>query len=527
MLLWVKVINKVFYLSITFSDGVPMSEVKTNSKPIVKYKFKSIAVAIALVVSGSVFAYAYYKTQIFPTSAAYGEDPDALNGLKDKPEKSLTAGDLTHFQYGPNSFTVEAGNLPWGLSKAFDEGDGFFERAFNVADKNSQHSYPRDRDGLGPLFNGDSCESCHFSDGRAAPPQKPGEALAGLLLRVSVPGKGMHGGPNPHPIYGGQLADKAIEGHKPEVEIDISYETIEGKFADGESYSLRKPIYTIVKANYGDMGKDAMISPRVGPHVAGLGLLDALADKTILENADPDDKDGDGISGKPNMVWDVAKQKMSVGKYGWKAETPTIRQQSADAAVNDMGVTNPQFTMQNCTDKQMDCQNAIHGTSGNENEMTVAQLEQVTTYLEFLSIPGRDYLDNPDVQRGEQLFVETNCNACHRTDMVTGTEHRRKRLQNQKISPYTDLLLHNMGEGLADHRPSFDADGYEWRTAPLWGIGMVKITNGHTNFMHDGRARSLSEAILWHGGEAEKAKQKYVAMSKQDRESLVKFLKSI
>ncbi len=501
-----------------------MSETESSKS---KLKKSTIMLSIALALSGAVFSYAYYKTQVYPTSSAYGVDPSALNELKDKPEKALTAGDLTHFKYSPDAFAMEAGNLPWGLSLAFDEGDGFFERAYLVTGNYSKGNDPADRDGLGPLFNGNSCESCHFSDGRAAPPQKPGEPLAGLLLRVSVPGKGMHGGPNPHPIYGGQLADKAIEGHKPEVDIDISYEIIEGQFADGENYSLRKPTYTIAKAHYGDMGDDAMISPRIGPHVAGLGLLDALTDDTILEKADPDDKDGDGISGKPNMVWDVENQKMSVGKYGWKAETPTIKQQTADAAVNDMGVTNPQFTMQNCTDAQLDCTNALHGTSGNEDEMTAAQLDNVTTYLEFLSIPGRDYLDNPDVQRGEQLFVESSCSACHRTDMVTGTEHRRKRLQNQKISPYTDLLLHNMGEGLADHRPSYDADGYEWRTAPLWGIGMVKITNGHTNFLHDGRARSLSEAILWHGGEAEKAKQQYVAMSKQDRESLVKFLKSI
>lgn len=504
-----------------------MSEIEKDSKSTSKIKIKSMILSLALVVSGSVFAYTYYKTQIFPTSAAYGEDPTALNDLKGKSDKALTAGDLTHFQYGPGSFAVEAGNLPWGLSKSFDDGDGFFEREFRVADKNSQHAYPRDRDGLGPLFNGSSCEACHFADGRAAPPQKEGEPLAGLLFRVSVPGKDIHGGPNPHPVYGGQLADKAIEGHNPEVDINISYEIIEGKYADGEVFSLRKPTYQITKVYYGEMGENAMISPRVGPHVAGLGLLDALTEQTILNNADPDDKDGDGISGKPNMVWDVENQKMSVGKYGWKAETPTIRQQSADAAVNDMGVTNPQFTMQNCTDKQKKCMGAIHGTSGNENEMTGAQLEDVTTYLEFLSIPGRDYLDNKDVQKGEQLFVESNCNACHRTDMVTGTEHRRKRLHNQKISPYTDLLLHNMGEGLADHRPSFDADGYEWRTAPLWGIGMVKITNGHTNFLHDGRARNLSEAILWHGGEAEKAKQEFVAMNKKDRESLIKFLKSI
>lgn len=485
---------------------------------------RAIVLSLALVGSGSALGYTYYKAKYFPTNAAYGEDPSALDYLKNKPSKALTAGDLTHFKFGPDAFAEEAPNLPWGISKEFDVGDGIFERSFRPAREDvNKFVYAIDRDGLGPLFNGASCESCHVSDGRAAPPQKKG----GMLFRVSIPGKGEHGGPKPHPVYGGQLADKAIEGYKPEVEIDIDYEIIVGNYADGESYTLRKPIYTIAKAHYGELGKDAMISPRVGPHVAGLGLLDALTDKTILEAADPDDKDGDGISGKPNMVWDVEMQKMSVGKYGWKAETPTIKQQTADAAVNDMGISNPQFKAQNCGELQTECLTAKHGTTGNQDEMTDEQLDIVTTYLEFLSIPGRDYLDNEDVQKGEKLFTEANCSACHRTDMVTGTEHRRTRLHNQKISPYTDLLLHDMGPGLADHRPSFDANGYEWRTAPLWGIGMVKVTNGHTNFLHDGRARNLAEAILWHGGEAEQSKQAFIMMAKTEREALIKFLKSI
>lgn len=342
-----------------------------------------------------------------------------------------------------------------------------------------------------------------------------------------MPGTDPHGGPNPHPVYGGQLADKAIPGHKPEISLQITYEEIVGQYADGTEYRLQKPIYTFPEQNYGPLGDDAMVSPRIAPFMIGMGLLDAITEEDMLAYADPEDKDGDGISGKANKVWSVEFNKYMLGKYGWKAETPTLNHQGMDAAVNDMGITNPLFPAQNCTAGQVDCLAALEGTTNAPYEMTEAQMDQVTTYLEFLGVPGRDYLDNPDVVRGEKLFKDTGCESCHRETFVTGTEQRQRRLHNQTIHPYTDLLLHDMGPELADHRPSFDADGYEWRTPPLWGIGMVETVNGHTRFLHDGRARNLEEAILWHGGEAEMTKQRFTQLAKNDREAIVKFLKSL
>lgn len=481
-----------------------------------------------LVVSLGVLGYTYYESKIKPLSG-YGDDWAALDYLKDKDPKALSGGDLTHFFFGDISFITEAQNLPWQLAATFDDGDGVFERPFTPA---VVTGYRGEADGVGPLFNSPSCEGCHVADGRAAPPTDFSRPADGLLFRISIPGTDAHGGPKPHPVYGGQLADAAILGHKPEVTIDITYQEIVGEFADGSEYRLQKPIYNFPEQNYGPLGDDAMISPRIAPFMIGMGLIDAVTEASMLEYADPDDKDGDGISGKANNVWSVEFNKYMLGKYGWKSETPTLNHQGMDAAVNDMGVTNPLFPFQSCTETQVDCNNALSGTHvvGAEDdayEMTEEQMNAVTTYLEFLGVPGRDYLDNLEVIRGEQLFKDSGCESCHRETFVTGTEQRQKRLHNQTIHPYSDLLLHDMGPDLADNRPSFDADGYEWRTPPLWGIGMVETVNGHTRFMHDGRARNLEEAILWHGGEGEKSKIAYTELAKNDRESIIKFLKSL
>lgn len=478
---------------------------------------------VALAVSGGVFAYTFYESRIKPLSG-YGEDWAALEELKTKDPRALSGGDLTHFMFGDVSFETETANLPWQLSAVFDAGDGVFERPFSAAVPSGFRS---DADGVGPLFNQAACEGCHIADGRAAPPTLPKQPLEGLLFRVSIPGADAHGGPNPHPIYGGQLADKAIEGHKPEISYQIDYEEIVGYYADGTQYRLQKPIYSFPEQNYGPLGANAMISPRIAPFMIGMGLLDAITDQSILDRADPDDKDGDGVSGRPNMVWSVESNEYQVGKYGWKAETPTLAHQSMDAAINDMGITNPLFPAENCTVKQADCVSALSGTTNAPYEMTQQQMNEVVTYLEFLAVPGRDYMDNPSVQTGEQIFSAIGCESCHRAEFTTGTQQRQRRLHNQVIHPYTDLLLHDMGPDLADHRPSFDANGYEWRTPPLWGIGMVEPVNGHTRFLHDGRARNLEEAVLWHGGEALPAKERFTALVKSDRDAVLKFLKSL
>lgn len=485
--------------------------------------WKGAVVFSLLSASLAVFGYSLYKSH-WKMLEGYGDDQASLDIINRKDPRALSGGDLTHFKFGNISFEQEAYNLHWKLSADFDHGDGIFERPYQAA---VSSGFLYDSDGLGPLYNAKSCEGCHIADGRAAPPLSPGEPLQGLLFRVSIPGKSEHGGPNPHPVYGGQLADKAIAGHKPEVNPVITYTEISGKYPDGTAYSLRKPDYDFSQAFYGELGDGAMTSPRIAPAMIGMGLLDAISVADIEAVADPDDKNNDGISGKVNRVWNAKTRKMEVGKYGWKAETPTLIQQIADAAVNDMGVTNPIFPNQTCTAKQPECQNALHGTFNDKYELTDTQLDRLVTYLEFLAVPGRDPVDHPKALRGEELFRASNCQGCHIEQWKTGKDQRRWRLRDQVIHPYTDLLLHDMGKGLADGRPSFDATGQEWRTPPLWGIGMTKRVNGHTFFLHDGRARSLEEAILWHGGEAEKAKQYFMSLPKKEREALLAFLRTL
>ncbi|WP_309400977.1 di-heme oxidoredictase family protein [Cerasicoccus maritimus] len=481
-----------------------------------------VVLYLGMIVSLGVFAVTVYSSY-WKAKTGYGDDWESLAILDGKHPDSLTGGDLTHFKFGNISFEQEPYNLHWKLSALFDGGDGVFERPFSEAQSFNDGHYA---DGLGPLYNAKSCEACHVADGRSAAPSNE-RGFEGFLLRVSIPGKGANGGPKHHPVYGGQLADNANQGHQPEVKIAMRYEEIPGMYPDGTGYTLRKPIYDLTETNYGPLGDDAMISPRIAPSMIGMGLLDAITPAEIIAYADPDDADNDGISGKVNWVWDIEAKEMAVGKYGWKAETPNLRQQAADAAVNDIGISSSLFPDQSCGEGQDACREALHGTVGDAYEMMEKELNEVVTYLEFLAVPARDPVDHPKAQRGEKLFVQMNCVACHKQTWTTGNDHRQWRLRNQKIHPYTDLLLHDMGEGLADHRPTYDATGSEWRTPPLWGIGMTERVNGHTDFLHDGRARNLEEAILWHDGEARAAKESFKHLSEDDREAVLAFLRTL
>ncbi len=498
-------------------SSATMFEPEHHKKPILTPTLKVTLPLLA--VAAGVFSYIAFDSFYLP---AYGENAEDLAYLKKADPRALSGGDLTHFKFGADSFAEEAVNLPWKLSKQFDAGDGHFERPFTPA---SHASLGNDADGLGPLFNAASCEACHMSDGRSLP--VPGQSM---LIRLSVPGKDANGGPKPHPVYGGQFGDVAIPGVKAEGTVNLSFREIPGKYADGEPYSLREPIIKLEELGYGPLGEETMTSTRVASSVFGLGLLEAISDETLRSWADPDDRDGDGISGRVNMVFDPENQKQAIGRFGWKAEESSILNQTAGAALNDMGVTSAVLTAENCTAAQTACNAAISGGSP-ENpsspEFSYERLKDVAVYLSFLSVPARGHLDDPKVMRGETLFAEAGCASCHKATAMTGGDHELKRLRNQNIQPFTDLLLHDMGEGLADNRPSFSANGREWRTAPLWGIGMVETVNGHTNFLHDGRARGFEEAILWHGGEAEEAKEAFRTMEKSDRIALVSFLKSL
>lgn len=483
---------------------------------------------IALIAALGVLGYQIWKSYWWPFNG-YGKAD--MSYLERELPASLSAGDLTHFHSGDKAFEQEAPNLSWGLAAAFDRGDGIFERAFTPAVSTGWRS---DADGLGPLFNNVSCESCHLGDGRAKAPEGPDDPIEGGFLRVSVPGLGLYGEPLTPKGYGAQISDRAIDGVQPEATVRVKWQELAGQFPDGEPYSLRKPEFLLTDLAYGPLPDNTQYEMRLAPPVFGLGLLEAIPEETLLAWADPEDADGDGISGRPNYVWDLERGGKIMGRFSWKANAFDIRQQSATAAFNDMGINNELFiyrhddqsvthkTRQNCEPEQQSCLQAF---DSKELELRPDQLRDITTYLQLLGVVYRRNMDDPLVQEGEALFHSSGCAGCHKSQVTTG-EHEIARLENQLIRPYTDLLLHDMGEGLAG-RPDYEATAQEWRTAPLWGIGVTEIVNGHTNFLHDGRARNIKEAILWHGGEAEQAKQNFMLLSQTERERLINFINNL
>jgi len=438
---------------------------------------------------------------------------DAINPL------SLSGGDTTVFDVSRNAFTFSARNLHPDRKAQFFTGNSFFNENWVAAPASTSA-----RDGLGPLFIARSCSACHFKDGRDKAPAH-GELSRTLVVRLSLPGKDPKtGAPVPEPTYGGQLQTRALPGVRGEADLRVHWEEERGVYGDGEPYSLRRPRYAFTNEAYGVMHPDVRISVRIAPAVIGLGLLEAIPVKTIEGMADPDDRNGDGISGRVNRVWDVTSGKATVGRFGWKAEQPSVRQQVAGAFIDDMGLTSSLFPQENHMVSQS---NLVTLASGGSPEVSDEIMDAVVLYSQALAVLARREMDHPQVRRGERLFREIGCAACHVPELNTGSQHPLTELTGQSIQPFTDLLLHDLGPGLADGREVFTASGSEWRTPPLWGIGLIKTVNGHTEFLHDGRARNLAEAILWHGGEAERAKEQFRNLSKMEREALLHFLESL
>ena len=376
--------------------------------------------------------------------------------------------------------------------------------------------------GRGPTSNADSCATCHRANGRGAPP-RPGDALDTFVVQIAMPGAGPREGPNPHPNYGVQLQTQGVPRLiKPEARIVFDWHTHTERFADGETIELRAPKIRIEDLAYGPLGEGVMVSARVAPPVMGMGLLDAVPEEDILALAAREQTDG--ISGRPNRVWDVERKQHALGRFGLKANHPSLRQQVAVAFIEDIGLSTDLFPEQNCPGAQAYCREMM---VAGKPEITEYRLKAVESFMRHTAVPARRNLDDAKVQRGEQLFTEVKCAACHVPQLRTGEVPGQRSLSKQVIHPYTDLLLHDMGEGLADHRPDFQASGSEWRTPPLWGIGLAETVNGNANFLHDGRARTLSEAILWHGGEAEISRAAFKAMTSSERSALMAFLGSL
>jgi CxxC motif-containing protein (DUF1111 family) len=437
-------------------------------------------------------------------------------GCQSRSPPELLGGATTIYDATPNAFTQPAPGLEREQELLFFVGNSFFNQNWVTAPASTQA-----RDGLGPLFNARSCAGCHFKDGRGRPPREGEEGGTGLLLRLGLLEQAANGGHLPDPVYGDQIQDYAISGVPPEGKIVLETQELPGQFADGTPYSLLRPLYRIEGAGYGPLHPEVLISPRVAPQMIGMGLLEAIPEPVILSAGDPTDEDQDGISGRPNWVWDRARGGVSLGRFGWKANQPTVLQQAAGAFLGDMGITTGLFLEQNCGETYADCSAA---PTGGEPEIEDDDLMKVVLYASSLAVPAMRDAEDPVVVAGAALFEEIGCAACHRPETRTGTHPTIPALSDQTIYPYTDLLLHDMGDGLADGRPDFEADGREWRTPPLWGIGLFATVNAHTRYLHDGRARNLTEAILWHGGEAEAARDRFVELPATARDALLRFL---
>ncbi len=368
--------------------------------------------------------------------------------------------------------------------------------------------------GLGPVYNNTSCSGCHVRNGRGLPVVGVGSLGSTALVRVSIAegDPDLPGGPVPAPGLGTQVQDQAVFGAEHEAHVAIVWTEEAYTFpSDGEAYILRKPTPVITMPDGTPVAGDVMMSLRIAPPVFGLGLLEAVPSETLEALADPEDVDGDGISGRVNRVWDADSEQFAVSRFGWKANVPGLTQQAAAAFFDSMGITNPIFPGDDLDP---------------DPDIDIETVDLAAFYTRTLGVPGRGAFADPDVRRGEALFGEIGCESCHVSELQTG-RHETAAVANQTISPYTDLLVHNMGMGLADGRPDFEASGTEWRTAPLWGIGVTETVLGARAFLHDGRARNLAEAILWHGGEAEASKEAFRTMSGADRRALLRFLGSL
>jgi len=433
-------------------------------------------------------------------------------------------GDLTHNDVGSNGFNEIGPNVKGPDNAAFFDGNSFFKDPWVQAPSSTVG-----RDGLGPVYNATSCSACHGSDGRGIGyTVKNGQDVVSVSLLFRLSEKTPQG-IVPHPDYGDQLNPNAIDGVPFEAKPHVTFTMIDGQYADGTSYQLRKPNFTFDQYSLSAFDENTLISPRVGPQIIGLGLVDALSDEAILANADENDANHDGISGRPNYVNDAATGTVKLGRFGWKANQPSLAQQVAGAFNGDMGITTKLFPKQNCPIIQTAC---AASPSGGENDPDGVEAGDfvyhgVLVYTQTLGVPKRRNPTDPAVVAGEKVFHQVGCAGCHVPSFTTGNDSPVSALRNQTFYPYSDFLLHDMGPDLADNRPDFLATGSEWRTPPLWGLGMIPKVNKHQNLLHDARARGVEEAILWHGGEAAASREAFKKASADDRKNLVSFINDL
>ncbi|SEH28606.1 di-heme oxidoredictase family protein [Rhizobium sp. NFR12] len=492
---------------------------------------------IPIVATGGDSIFPTSRTDLNPKDQKRVESVTRATTDFSKPEQfELMAGGgaTTKASVNGNIFSHFSANITFEEEQEFKLGNALFTKLWVSSPSSTQAS-----DGLGPLFNARACQSCHLKDGRGHPPEGAADATS-MFLRLARPARtdderaaiADYRKLNfPDAVYGEQLQDLAVPGLQAEGRLQIAYQDLPVTLADGEVVTLRKPSYSVSDLGFGPMEGDVTLSPRVAPPMIGMGLIQAIHEADLLDNADPDDQDGDGISGKAALVRDHKSGELKIGRFGFKAQNASIRDQSSSAFVGDIGISTPDdpFDHGDCRKAQSDCLALPTGVQPRLGPVEAPDpvLPLVTFYSENLAVPARRDIGDAGVLKGKQLFYQAGCASCHMPKFVTSRDAGNKAHAFQLIWPYSDFLLHDMGEGLADGQQVGVANGQEWRTQPLWGIGLTQTVNGHTFFLHDGRARNLTEAILWHGGEAQTARDAFASLSKDDRASLLTFLESL
>ena len=462
------------------------------------------------------FSFIYIFLAIFLIRAETFADP------------SLPGGETSNQVENKNSFSLSSRNLEEHMRINFLVGNALFERMW----EDSSISKNIAKDGLGPFFSARSCESCHINDGRGHIPLTNKEDKISVVIQISQNIEQ----PNDYikniedDTYGGQISEFAVKDVLKEADIIIDYKYSLEMYEDGRVVELRRPIIKIDNLNYGDFNESTTFSARIAQPMIGLGLIEYISDQSLLMNEDINDTNNDGVSGKANKVWDIENEKLAIGRFGWKAAQPSVYQQTADAFYHDMGLSNKLYSNPfNCTSKQVECAKAISGNSEEYDDLEVSndQLDLVTFYSSQLGVPARRSINAENVKKGKEIFFALNCNSCHVESFTTGDTGSHANLNNQIIYPYSDFLLHDMGESLSDGVSEFFAQGSEWRTPPLWGIGLTSIVSDEYGYLHDGRARTIEEAILWHGGEANEIIQNYKKLKKNEVNQLLSFINSL
>lgn len=474
-----------------------------------------------------------------PASVSYAALPELTTDFtQPEPGEEAPGGAASQpHRADRHSFSKPLANLDRQQGLDFRVGRAIFDKLWVFAPSSTTAS-----DGLGPLYNARSCAQCHRGNGRGQLEQQTPLAQhkppVSLFLRLSRPDDGspeakrqlQQFGSISDPVYGRQLQTFAWPDGAAEGRLQITYTEKVVHLNGGEQVSLRQPKYDIDQLGYGPLHPQTRISPRFAPAMIGLGLLEAISDEDLKALSDPLDEDNNGISGRLNRVWDREQQRLTVGRFGWKATAPTLNQQNLSALNGDIGISSSLYPdpYGDCTDQQADCRRQANGNSSQHEHLEAPQImtRVLNNYTRYLAVPRRHQVAGPATLAGKALFYQAGCVNCHRPSFVTRGD-ADPRLASQHIWPYSDLLLHDMGSELADQQDEFSARGNEWRTPPLWGLGLTQAVAGQAQYLHDGRARTLLEAILWHAGEGRSSRQQVINMTPEQRQQLMQFLESL